>query len=223
MYILSLRRRELPGTYLPKDRLRVEKFGEREFASDGASIFKAICTGCHGDRGQGKLAPGQQTFPAISNPDFLGLASDGFVLQTVTQGRPGRKMPAWGKKEGGLRPAEISEAAAYLRRIGKTEVQPDPKPPRWVSGNAEAGKSLFAAACSSCHGKDGQGGLGLALNNQILLESATDTFLVETIGRGRRGTIMEGFLTPSPARPSLAQSEIEDIVAYIRSWEGGKK
>jgi hypothetical protein len=46
---------------------------------------------------------------------------------------------------------------------------------------------------------------------------------VETIGRGRLRTAMEGFLTPSPARPALAPSEIENIVAYLRSWEGVKK
>ena len=223
MYTLSLRRRELPGAYLSKDRVSVEKFGEREFAADGATIFGAICAGCHGARGQGKRAPGQPAFPAIASPDFLGLVSDGFVMETATQGRPGRKMPAWGKKEGGLRPAEIGEAVAYLRRIGGVETRPESQPTRWVSGDAAAGKRLFAAACSMCHGEKGQGGEGLALNNKVLLANATDTYLVETIGRGRSGTAMEGFLTPSPVRRTLAPSEIEAIVAYIRSWEGGKK
>jgi cbb3-type cytochrome c oxidase subunit III len=223
MYTLSLRRRELPSNYLPKDRLRVEKFGEREFASDGATIFGAICTGCHGSRGQGKRTPGRQTFPAIANPDFLQLVSDRFLLETVTQGRPGRKMPAWGKKDGGLQPAEIGNAVDYLRKLAGVEIRHDPKPPRWISGDATVGKSLFTSACSSCHGNDGQGGEGPALNNRILLTNATDTYLVETIGQGRRGTSMEGFLTPSPARATLSPSEIQTIVAYIRSWEGEKK
>jgi mono/diheme cytochrome c family protein len=223
MYTLSLRRRDLPGTYLSKDRLRVEKLGEREFATDGNTIFSALCAGCHGSRGQGKRAPGRQTFPAISSLDFLTLVSDNFLLETVTQGRPGRKMPAWGKKEGGLQPAEISKTVAYLRALGGGEFRPDTKPPRWVSGDRTGGKNLFASACASCHGNNGQGGEGPALNNQILLAHATDTFLVETIGQGRQGTSMEGFLTPSPARMALAPSEIENIVAYIRSWEGGSK
>jgi mono/diheme cytochrome c family protein len=223
MYTLSLRRRDLPGTYLSKDRLQIEKLGEREFAPDGTAIFSAVCAGCHGSRGQGKRAPGRQTFPAISSPGFLPLVSDSFLLETVTQGRPGRKMPAWGKKEGGLQPAEISKTVAYLRGLGGGEVRPDTKPPRWISGDRADGKNLFASACSSCHGNNGQGGEGPALNNQILLTNATDTFLVETIGQGRRGTSMEGFLTPSPARMALAPSEIENIVAYIRSWEGGSK
>jgi len=234
MYTLSLRRRELPGTYLPKDRLQVEKLGEREFSSDGATIFSAICSGCHGSRGQGKRAPGRQTFPAISSPDFLRLVPDEFLLETVTLGRPGRKMPAWGKKDGGLRPAEISQAVEYLRQLAGSAAVPaaeEPagrrpsqrKPPRWISGDTTAGKRLFTSACSACHGLNGQGGEGPALNNQVLLTSATDTYFVETIGQGRPGTGMDAFLTPSPARPTLAPSEIETIVAYIRSWERGKK
>ncbi len=223
MYTLSLRRRALPGAFLPKDRVRVEKFGDREFAADGATIFGAICSGCHGDRGQGKRAPGRQTFPAIANPDFLELASDRFVLETATQGRPGRKMPAWGMKDGGLNPAEISEAATYLRKLGNVNTLPDPKPARWISSDATEGKRMFAESCSGCHGNNGQGGEGLALNNTVLLASATDTYLVETISRGRRGTAMEGYRTPSPARRTLSSAEIEEIVAYIRSWEGEAK
>jgi hypothetical protein len=53
----------------------------------------------------------------------------------------------------------------------------------------------------------------------VLLASATDTYLVESIGRGRAGTSMDGFLTSSTVRPALAPSEIEAIVAYLRSWE----
>ena len=37
--VLSLRRRDVAGSYLPRDRMRVARFGEREFASDGATLF----------------------------------------------------------------------------------------------------------------------------------------------------------------------------------------
>ena len=76
--------------------------------------------------------------------------------------------------------------------------------------------------CAGCHGLDGKGGEGPALNNKVLLQSATDTYLVETIRRGRSGTAMASFLDPSPARPALAESDIDDVVAYLRSLQGGK-
>lgn len=222
-YTLSLRRRDLPGSYLPKDRLRVQWLGEREFASDGATLFGAFCSGCHGSSGAGVRAPGLPNLPSIASPDFLGLVSDEFLTETVRRGRPGRKMPAWGEMVGGLRPEEIREVVAYLRRLGGVQPTPDPRPRRWVKGDHNAGRRLFLSLCSGCHGQRGEGGEGPALNNPVLLETATDTYIVETIRRGRRQTTMEGFQTPSPVRSALSAQEIEDIVTFIRSWEGAKQ
>ena len=72
---------------------------------------------------------------------------------------------------------------------------------------------------AGCHGAKGQGAEGPALNNAVLLSSATDRYLVETIRRGRRGTSMEGFATPSSTRANYTDAEIESIVAYLRTWE----
>lgn len=221
MYVLSLRRRELPDVYLPKDRVRAAKLGEREFAADGATVFGAFCSGCHGSDGTGRRLLGVLSFPSIANPDFLALASDEFIATTVRQGRPGRRMAGW-QKPGGLTPAEIGAAVAYLRAIGRVAMEPDPKPRRWVTADAAAGKRLFDAACAGCHGARGEGGEGPALANSVLAASATDTFLTETIARGRRGTVMEGFLTATPVRPALARSDIEAVVSYVRSLQGGK-
>jgi mono/diheme cytochrome c family protein len=131
-------------------------------------------------------------------------------------------MPAWGELTGGLKPEEIKKLVTYLRTLG-APYQPDGKPARWVKGDAEEGKHLFASSCSGCHGDKGQGIEGPALNNQVLLSSATDSYLVETIGKGRQGTAMQGFLLPTPARRTLNQSEIENIVTFLRTWERGKK
>ena len=218
-YMLSLRRRDLPGSYLPADRLRVTRLGEREFTPDGATIFGAFCSGCHGLDGMGRRSPGLPAFPSVANPDFLSRVSDDFLATTVRLGRPGRRMPAWGRLAGGLRPDEITTVVRYLRTRSGIAPPSDPRPRRWVTGDARAGERLFASICSGCHGDTGQGGEGPALNNQVLLDAATDTYLVETIGNGRRGTAMAGFLASSPARPTLAPDEIEAIVAFLRTWQ----
>jgi cytochrome c oxidase cbb3-type subunit 3 len=222
LYMRSLRRKDLPASYTPKDRIRVTRFGEREFATDGATIFGTFCTGCHGGAGVGRRSPGMPSFPAIANPDLLSRVSDQFLVETITRGRPGRRMPAWGELTGGLTPDEIRKVVAYLRSLGPS-YQPDGKLARWVKGNPEQGKRLFASACSGCHGASGKGAEGPALNNAVLLASATDSYFVQTIGLGRRGTAMQGFLEPHPARLTLSQAEIEDIVAFLRNWERGKK
>jgi cbb3-type cytochrome c oxidase subunit III len=222
MYMRSLRRKDLPSSFVPKDRVRAARFGEREFASDGATLFGTFCTGCHGGSGIGRRSPGMPSFPAIANPDLLTRVSDEFLIENISKGRPGRRMPAWGEISGGLKPEEIKKIVAHLREIGSA-YQPDNKPPRWVQADAAQGKHLFASTCSGCHGANGQGGEGPALNNSVLLATATDSYLVKTIGEGRRGTAMLGFLEPHPSRPTLSQSEIESIVAFLRTWEKGKK
>lgn len=222
LYVLSLRRRELPDRYLPKDRVRVTRFQEREFATDGATLYGAFCSGCHGEDGMGQRALGVVAFPAIASPDFLELASDEFLAETIRRGRPGRRMPAWGDPASGLRAEEIASVVRHLRTRSGVAPKRETAAPRFVSADVESGRRLFASACSGCHGRNGEGGEGPALNNKVLLETATDTFLIETIGKGRRGTAMQGFLTPSTVRPALSPGEIEAIVAFIRSWERGK-
>ena len=221
LYLLSLRRSDYPEAFWPKDRIRAERFAEREFTADGATLFGTFCAACHGANGEGMRYPGIAAFPAIGNPDFLAVASDRFLAATVTHGRPGRRMPAWGEKEGGLRPSEIAAVVAHVRSLGNGVASPaETEPRRWVKGDSKAGAQLFADACASCHGPKGEGKEGPALHNQGLLANATDRYLVETIHHGRRGTSMPSFGASSTAHRLLSDEEIESIVTFIRSWEG---
>ncbi len=222
-YTLSLRRREVQGNYVPKDRMRAQRFGEREFSGDGGTVYGAFCAGCHGMSGSGVRSAGLASFPSIANPDLLERVSDQFLENTIRHGRPGRRMPAWGDATGGLKPDEIRSVIGYLRTVSGVKQKPENTPARWVKSDAAAGKALYGSACAGCHGAKGEGAEAPALNNQVLLTSATDTYLVETIGRGRRGTVMQGFLNPSPTRRMLSGAEIESVVAFVRTWEKGKK
>ena len=218
LYTLSLRRRTLPDLYLPKDRVRAMRFSSREFASNGPTMFTAVCASCHGSNGQGTRFPGLVPNPSITNPDFLALASDEFLLLTIKSGRPGRPMLPWGERENGFTQEEILSLVAYIRLLGgNVQAIPDTKPKIWASGDIASGGLLFTANCSGCHGKNGVGGDGPALGNKAFLTAATDTYLFETISRGRRGTVMQGFSNPSPTRRVLTPAEIESIVVYLRS------
>ncbi len=220
LYVLSLRRRDVPGSYLPKDRVRAVRFGEREFAADGETIFTAFCSGCHGKEGKGRRAAGMAAFPAVANADFLSHVSDEFLRTTIQKGRPGRRMPAWDSPSG-LRPAEIDAVIAHLRKLSGTQSKAEERP-RWVSADVELGSRLYASSCSGCHGAKGEGGDGPALRNAVLLGAATDRYLVETISKGRRGTPMPGFTEASTVHRTYASAEIESIVAFLRTWEGKK-
>jgi mono/diheme cytochrome c family protein len=121
LYLMSLRRSPHPEAYWPKDRILAERFGEREFGTDGGTLYGTFCAACHGDSGQGVRYPQTPPFPSVSNPDFLAVASDEFLIETILKGRPGRRMPAWSEQQGGLRDEEIEELVGYLRELGGVE------------------------------------------------------------------------------------------------------
>jgi len=218
MYMLSLRRRSLPDVFLPRDRVTAMRFGGREFATDPATMYTTVCSSCHGNAGQGTRFTGYPPNPSITNPDFLALASDDFLFAAIKRGRPGRPMLPWGERQNGFNDTEIATLVAYIRSLGGgVQFAGDTMPARWVNADAALGERLFTANCAGCHGARGIGGEGPALGNKVFLETVTDTYLVETISRGRRGTIMQGFATSSVVRPALTRAEIEAIAAYIRT------
>ncbi len=208
-YVLSLRG---PG----------RRKGEREFAKDGATLYGTFCAACHGPNGEGRRygTNNPTTFPAIGNPDFLAVASDDFLRASIEKGRPGRRMPSWGTKEGGLRPEEIASLVAHLRSLAPPAAAVGPLSEAFTStaaGDAQRGARVYAANCAGCHGEKGEGKDGPALKNAAFLEVATDGYLRATILLGRRNTAMRSFARGSPGFPALGVSEIIDIIAFIRS------
>jgi mono/diheme cytochrome c family protein len=217
LYTLSLRRADAPEAFWPRDRVRALRLGQRDFETDGATLYGMFCTACHGPRGEGIRYPGRAPSPAVGNPDFLAVASDEFLAAAIGRGRPSRKMPAW---DGNLRPGEIREVIAHLRILGGgVKAEPDPRPRRWAAGDAAQGKAIYLQNCAGCHGPEGKGGEGAALSDKAFLSAASDAYLAETIRRGRRGTPMGGFETGSPVRRALSPVEIEALVSFLRTWE----
>jgi mono/diheme cytochrome c family protein len=218
LYMLSLRQLDIPQAQWPVDRVRGERLGEREHATDGETLFGAYCSGCHGPRGEGRRFAGSAIgFPAIGNEDFLAVAGDEYLRKTVALGRPGRRMPAWGQKDAGLRPEEIEAVVSYLRSLGPgTPETEQPVAP----GDAARGAGIYLGICSGCHGPRGEGAEGPALSNPAFLEAASDAYLAATVTRGRTGTSMRAFARPMLGFPALDKSDIADVVAFVRAFAG---
>jgi mono/diheme cytochrome c family protein len=193
LYVLSLRTRPVPEGMAPRDRVRLLRLGERDFATDGESLFGVFCAACHGPRGRGNRFPTlTSTFPAIGEPEFLAIADDEFLRKTLMHGRPGRRMPAWGTKEGGLKPEEIDSVITYLRSL-------QPTAPSAAQVNAAPvekakGDTLFASLCSPCHGENGQGSVVApplaAADNPATKD---DSRIYGTLTNGVIGTAMGSF------------------------------
>ena len=178
----------------------------------GAVLYGSLCAGCHGETGAGGVGPG------ITNPDFLASASDGLLAATILLGRGGRPMRPFGPAGiAHIDERELGDLIVFLREQG---AKPSETPQgRHVQGDAEAGQRSFGALCVQCHGDSGQGLLGPALNNPQFLTAATDGFLQATIARGRRGTAMRAWAGGGYGFAELEPQEINDIIAYIRSWQ----
>ena len=108
-----------------------------------------------------------------------------------------------------------AEYAAYLKggnKKGPTEaallaVFKDP-------GRRKEGQAVFASKCVACHGDHAQGGIGPNLTDDYWLHGGKLTEISHTVTAGVPDKGMP------PWGPILKDSEIESVVAFIRSVHG---
>jgi cytochrome c oxidase cbb3-type subunit 3 len=194
-------------------RLRTEKLPSGQ-AKEGELLYHYLCSRCHGEFGEGGIGP------AILNKDFLAAASDDFLRITIAEGRSHTPMFGWAKNFQGkerLGTQEISHLISFMRTGAEREL--DYIYPGATLGKAEEGKILFQTYCAECHGVSGEGLRAPALNNQELLNAATNGYLLANISLGRAGTEMPSWGRGDETHSQLTGEQRQDIVAYIRSWQ----
>jgi cytochrome c oxidase cbb3-type subunit 3 len=111
-----------------------------------------MCSRCHGIAGQG------QTGPNIINKDFLSIASDILLYNTIALGREHTAMFGWSRdvyNAERLEKEDIGNIIAYMRE--EALKKPDYVYAGANPGNKEIGKPLFAKHCAECHGAEGEG------------------------------------------------------------------
>ena len=81
----------------------------------------------------------------------------------------------------------------------------------------ETGGAIYQEDCAACHGEQGQGQVGPALNSKELLQTTADEVLSGLIRTGVPGTVMpawgQAFGGP------LTDEQVSQVVASIRAWE----
>jgi len=179
----------------------------------GKQIINQSCIYCHQTDAIGK--PG--VAPSLTNKEFLSVASDKFLYNTISDGRLGTGMPPFKY----LGKTKIKSVVAYLRskatipsRVKIVEKQAKSK------GNARLGKKYFNQICAGCHGENGDGysagGTGTAIGKAGFLKQASDGFIRTTIKEGRSNTRMRSFQGPA-GLANLTNKEIDNIIAYLRT------
>jgi cbb3-type cytochrome c oxidase subunit III len=215
VYMLSLWQRDVPESYVAPDKIEHKYLALHPQPLSGEQIYGRYCASCHGDGTYGRWDKTFKRFiPAIRGDSLLATATPQYLESNIARGRPGTQMPAWEAQAGGFQAAEIAAVRGYLQ--ARSTMRPSPASLAAVArGDGGRGAALFAANCTGCHGPGGRGGQAPEIGNPVFARSASDEFIVTTVRNGRRGTAMPSFQRPGAA--GLADSQIGDVLAYIRS------
>jgi cytochrome c oxidase cbb3-type subunit III len=154
--------------------------GDPAAIREGASLFRANCSPCHGLN-----AKGGGRGPDLTSGRWAHGSSDAEIFRTITQGVPGTQMPA-----NGFEDSETWTIIAYLRSLA-------PSDHAKTTDDPVKGEKLFrgGAGCATCHMVKGHGGL-LGPDLTRVGTSRSTTYLIESI-RDPDKELSDGMLDPN--------------------------
>lgn len=147
---------------------------------EGASLFRANCSPCHGLN-----AKGGGRGPDLTAGRWVHGSTDADLFRTVTRGVPGTEMPA-----NAFDDSEIWAILAYVRSLA-------PPKSEAVSGDPAKGKKIFweTAGCSTCHMVQGRGGV-LGPDLSRVGEARSADYLIDSIRQPSK-ELSTGMLDPN--------------------------
>ena len=169
-------------------------FGDPE---QGEVLLAQYCTGCHGLNGEIAVGDGFILREAARSLD------DATLARQIRDGI--REMPPFHAL---LTTDDINDLLALIQT--------------WQAGPLAtatpillSGEEVFARVCARCHGRDGEGGIGMALNSKEFLAANDDEVIRQWITRGTLGTSMLSWGDLG----LITTEQIDELVAFIRAWE----
>lgn len=79
------------------------------------------------------------------------------------------------------------------------------------------GSEIYQAQCVTCHGAQGEGGVGFVLNSKTLLNNTPDEVFFSLIRSGVPNTQMPAWSVDFGG--PLTDEDVRNVVAFIRAWE----
>jgi alcohol dehydrogenase (cytochrome c) len=196
-------------------------------AQDGQRLFVSKCSACHGNTGKGGRGPD------LTTGDWKHGGSDEDLLRNITKGIAGTQMPAFPMAD-----ADASALVAHLRTLSAGTADA-------VTGDASAGRGVFAAKCTGCHMVSGEGGIlgpdlttvrarhkaaGLAKALAAPIEfteaagirgvkKSEDTFTIQLLDEQRKWHMLDKRSvkprTNETPHPALSPAERDNVIAYL--------
>jgi cytochrome c oxidase cbb3-type subunit 3 len=155
--------------------------GDPAAIREGASLFRANCSPCHGLN-----AKGGGRGPDLTSARWTHGSSDAEIFRTISQGVTGTQMPP-----NAFEDSEIWTIIAYLRSLAPSDHA------KTTGGDPVRGEKLFtgSAGCAACHMVKGHGGL-LGPDLTRVGASRSATYLIESI-RDPDKELSDGMLDPN--------------------------
>lgn len=187
---------------------------------EGAQLYAASCSACHGDSGQGGPNPTRagDMIPPISSAEFLATRDDTTLRNIISQGQPDLGMNPFGSAYGGpLGDEEVDSVVAYLRgwQANPPEVEVPTAPASTPAPATLTANEIFKGICAQCHGLNGEGGSGPAIDTPEFQSKFDDQSLFDVVSKGVPSTPMIG------VGEVFSDGQIKGLVTLIRNLKPG--
>ncbi len=145
-----------------------------EELEQGQSLFRGLCSGCHGGAGRGGKGPD------LTDDRWIHGGTDDEIAHVIQNGVPKTTMKKMGDS---LKPDQIRKVIAYIRSLARAPGETQWKP--YMSGEPAAGRKLFfdlksKVQCARCHNLEGEGGrIGPSLDR--IASRRAPEFIMESI------------------------------------------
>ncbi|MBE2184681.1 MAG: c-type cytochrome [Anaerolineae bacterium] len=179
--------------------------------AQGAAIFAARCTDCHGEAGagDGPLVQSGQISDAsnLTIPETASSQRPTEWFGTITDGNIAAMMPPWGNA---LTESERWSVAYYTYTLHYTQAQ------------IEEGRAIFQENCARCHGETGTGDGPDAADLDGAVSNLTDLSKMALLSdTAMYNGVSEGVGHPPDGMPAFADDLSEEqrqaVVAFIRT------
>lgn len=177
----------------------------------GAAVYRTWCAQCHGSGAAGVQAAG---YPNLLDDDWLWGGDIEAIHTTITHGIRNTtsdearysQMPAFGEI---LSRDEIDGVVQYVRQMSGQDHD---------AALSQAGATIFADNCASCHGDGGEGNRDLGaprLNDAIWLYGGSEDAIRQSVANSRFG-VMPNWNT------RLSEADIRSVSVFVHGLGGGE-
>ncbi len=122
-------------------------------------LFGDNCAACHGSGGQGNLnaAHPENSFPNLTDDDWLFGGWSDKIVETITDGREASMPPKGGNDD--LTAANVDALAGFVVALSSGSAELDNEGMLTKGGSFAGTNDLFQETCAGCHGANAKGSM----------------------------------------------------------------